>query len=255
MTDALCANQVGVERGKRLLLREVTFSAQYGELLAVVGPNGAGKSTLLRALLGLGPHTGSVHIAGGPLERMTPRARARAVGYVPQRSELTAGISVHDVVAQARYAGHGGFLGFGERQDDVVERALARVGLAPLAERAFDTLSGGEQRRVLTARALASEARVLLLDEPTAGLDVAHVLRFFALLHELRRDGYALVCVLHDLSDVLRHADRALLLHQGRAVACGPSAEVLTPACIREVYGVHSHAGAALGFSLHGDYA
>ena len=172
-----------------------------------------------------------------------------------QRSELTAGISVHDVVAQARYAGHGGFLGFGERQDDVVERALARVGLASLAERAFDTLSGGEQRRVLTARALASEARVLLLDEPTAGLDVAHVLRFFALLHELRRDGYALVCVLHDLSDVLRHADRALLLHQGRAVACGPSAEVLTPACIREVYGVHSHAGAALGFSLHGDYA
>ncbi|HEX6240784.1 MAG TPA: ABC transporter ATP-binding protein, partial [Polyangiales bacterium] len=155
----------------------------------------------------------------------------------------------------ARYAQHGGLLGFGERRDDVVDRALARVGLAPLAERAYDTLSGGEQRRVLTARALASEARLLLLDEPTAGLDVAQVLRFFALLGELRRDGYALVCVLHDLSDVLRHADRALLLSQGRSVGFGVTREVLSEERIRAVYGVHSHAGAALGFSLHGDYA
>jgi iron complex transport system ATP-binding protein len=253
MADALTARQVGVERGKRALLREVALDARHGELLALVGPNGAGKSTLLKALLGLLPHSGSVQVGGRPIGRMLPRERARALGYVPQRSELGAGISVHDVVAQARYAGHGGLLGFGERKDDVVERALARVGLTELAERAYDTLSGGEQRRVLTARALASEARVLLLDEPTAGLDVAHVLRFFALLHELRRDGYALVCVLHDLSDVLRHADRALLLHEGRVVACGSSAEVLSPERIRQVYGVHSHAGAGLGFSLHGE--
>jgi iron complex transport system ATP-binding protein len=258
MVDALGAENLGVERGKRLLLHGVSLAARHGELLAIVGPNGAGKSTLLKALLGILPHSGEVRLGAGAhgreLSQLSARERARAVAYVPQRSELGAGISVHDVVAQARYARHGGLLGFGEGHDDVVDRALARVGLAALAGRAYDTLSGGEQRRVLTARALASEARVLLLDEPTAGLDVAQVLRFFALLAELRRDGYALVCVLHDLADVLRHADRALLLSQGSAVASGPTHEVLSAEHIRAVYGVHSHAGAALGFSLHGDY-
>jgi iron complex transport system ATP-binding protein len=167
---------------------------------------------------------------------------------------LSERIAVRDVVAQARYARQPSFLGFGERLDPVVERALARVDLAASAERAFDTLSGGEQRRVLTARALASEARVLLLDEPTAGLDVAHVLYFFALLRALRGEGYALIAVLHDLSDVLRYADSALLMENGRSVAYGKVSDVLSSERVRSVYGVHSHENVSLGFSLSGDY-
>lgn len=254
MTDALAARELSVQRGQQQLVSAVSLAVRHGELLAVVGPNGAGKSTLLKALLGLVPHTGSVLVSGKRRSMLSARERAHALGYVPQRSALSAGVAVRDVIAQARYATHAGLLGFGEGADDVVERALARVGLSALALRAYDTLSGGEQRRVLIARALASEAKLLLLDEPTAGLDVAQVLRCFALLRELCRDGYALICVLHDLADVLRHADRALLLHQGRLVAAGASAEVLSPERVQSVYGVHSHTGAALGFSLHGEF-
>src|SRR5687767_2833449 len=106
MADALTAEDVGVERGKRTLLRQVSLVARHGELLAIVGPNGAGKSTLLKALLGILPHSGRVRVGETPLAELSPRARARTVAYVPQRSELGAGISVHDVVAQARYAQH-----------------------------------------------------------------------------------------------------------------------------------------------------
>jgi len=254
LTDALSAEAITVRRGERELVRDVSLTARAGELLAVVGPNGAGKSSLLKALAGLWPCRGSIQIAGSTLSAMSAAQRAHAVGYVPQRSALTEGIAVRDVVAQARYARQSGFLGFGAKLDPFVERALARVGLSPLAPRAYDTLSGGEQRRVLTARALASEAKLLLLDEPTAGLDVAHVLRFFSLLAELRSDGYALICVLHDLSDVLRHADSALLLHEGRAMAFGKVREVLSSEQVRRIYGVHSHENAELGFSLHGAY-
>jgi len=252
--ELLIARDVSVRRGSREIVRAVSLQARAGELLAVVGPNGAGKSSLLKALAGLWPAQGEIQVSGASLAALSPRERARALGYVPQRSALTEGIAVHDVVGQARYAKQEGLFGFGAARDPIVDQALARVGLSSLAQRAYDTLSGGEQRRVLTARALASQARILLLDEPTSGLDVAHVLRFFALLRSLRGEGYALICVLHELDDVLRYADSVLLLNAGVTVAYGSAADVLTPAHVRQVYGVHSHENAALGFSLHGAY-
>jgi iron complex transport system ATP-binding protein len=222
-------------------------------LLAVAGPNGAGKSTLLKALLGLLPAEGSIEVAGKPLDRLSPRERARLVAYVPQRSALATGVSVRDVVWQARFAHRRSWLAeLRADASDWVERALERTGLVAFAGRAFDTLSGGEQRRVLLARALASGARILLLDEPTAGLDVAHVLRFYQLLGALRDEGYALVCVLHDLADVMRHADRVLLLKHGVSAASGPTAEALTAEAVRAVYSVHTRENASLGFSLDG---
>jgi iron complex transport system ATP-binding protein len=252
MSDALQATDVSVHRGPREVVTDVSLTAHYGALLAIVGPNGAGKTTLLKALAGLLPRTGSVRVAGAALDGLSAAERARSLAYVPQRSLMADGVSVCDVVAQARYAHRGAFPGFGRGVDPVVQQALARTQLEPLARRAFDTLSGGEQRRVLTARALATQARVLLLDEPSAGLDVAHALRLFQLLAELRAEGYALICVLHDLDEVRRYADSTLLLHHGRCLAQGPSAELLRAERLREVYGVFAHENVGLGFSLDG---
>jgi iron complex transport system ATP-binding protein len=252
MTDALEATDVSVRRGQREIVAQVSLVAHYGALVAIVGPNGAGKTTLLKALAGLLPHSGSVRVAGAALDSLSAAARARSLAYVPQRSLMADGVSVYDVVAQARYAHRGALGDFARGVDPAVQQALARTGLEPLARRAFDTLSGGEQRRVLTARALASQARVLLLDEPSAGLDVAHALRLFQLLAELRAEGYALICVLHDLDEVRRHADSTLLLHHGRCVAHGPSAELLRAERLRQVYGVFAHENVGLGFSLDG---
>lgn len=253
MAEALTVESLTVRIAGRTLVNDVSLRAKQGQLLAVVGPNGAGKSTMLKALAGLTPHEGRVQLPQGESMALSFAQRARAIGYVPQRSNMAVGVSVYDVVAQARFAHGTGFLpSFMRRRDEHVERALARTDVSHLARRTFDTLSGGEQRRVLTARALASQARLLLLDEPTAGLDVGQVLRFFQLLSELRSEGYALVCVLHDLSDVQRHADRTLLLSRGRCVAQGDTREVLSGAHLTEVYGVHAHENSALGFSLAG---
>lgn len=253
MANALEASALTVLRGERAILRDVSLAAEYGSLLAIVGPNGAGKSTLLKAMAGLIDHAGSVRIDGTERSALSFQMRARAVGYVPQRSLLAAGISVADVIAQARFAHRRGF-SLSRKRDGVVERVLARTDLCKLRDRTYDSLSGGEQRRVLVARALASEAKLLLLDEPTAGLDVAHVLHFFGLLSSLRAEGYALVCVLHDLTDVRRHADQTLLLESGRLVRAGATCEVLQTDQVRSVYGVHTHENAALGFSLNGSW-
>jgi iron complex transport system ATP-binding protein len=253
MTNAIAAAAVSVRRGARDILAAVSIEVAYGSIAAVVGPNGAGKSTLIKTIAGLTQYTGSISIDGADGARMTMGDRARALAYVPQRSLLLDGLSVYDVVAQARYA-HRRTFGRVDARDAPVERALERTSLGDVAERAYHTLSGGEQRRVLLARALATGARILLFDEPTAGLDVAHALRFFALLDQLRAEGCAVVCALHDLGDVRRHADVALLLDRGRGVAYGPAREALSAARIEEVYGVHIHEGVAAGFSLDGKW-
>jgi iron complex transport system ATP-binding protein len=248
MAEGIEARGLSVRRGAAAVLDRVDLVASPGALLAITGPNGAGKTTLLKALLGLVPASGEVRVEGAPLASLGAAERARRIGYVPQRSGLAAALAVEDVVAQARFAR-------AEGAAARVEGALGRAGVAHLRARSFDTLSGGEQRSVLLARALASGARALLLDEPTAGLDVAQVLRFFALLGTLKREGYTLVCVLHDLVDVHRHAEHTLLLQRGRVLAAGLTGEVLTTTALRDVYGVHTHHGVALGFSLDGRYA
>jgi iron complex transport system ATP-binding protein len=251
-TTALEAQQVGVRRGAHVLLADVSFQADFGTLLAVTGPNGAGKSTLVKTLVGLLPHTGTVRVGGVEIASLEPEARARTVAYVPQRSSMMASIAVRDVVAQARYA-HRSRFGRADPNDTAVMRALEQTELTPFARRAFDTLSGGEQRRVLLARALATEAKLLVFDEPTSGLDVAYALRFFELARRLKTEGYALVCVLHELSDARRYADKALLLAQGESVGFGAATQVLSTENIARVYGVHVHERAELGFSLDGE--
>lgn len=252
MAEALRASALGVARGQLALLEDVSLHVDHGSLLAITGPNGAGKTTLIKALVGLLPYTGAVRIGSTELGSLTPAERARAVAYIPQRSSTLASIAVCDVVAQARYA-HRTRFGRAKPSDPAVTRALEQTELSALSQRAFDTLSGGEQRRVLLARALATDARILLFDEPTSGLDIAHALRFFELAARLRADGFALVCVLHELDDALRHADVALLLSAGKSVSFGPVSQVLSAEHIARVYGVRMFERAGIGYSLDGE--
>ncbi|HJL19988.1 MAG TPA: ABC transporter ATP-binding protein [Sandaracinaceae bacterium LLY-WYZ-13_1] len=252
MAEGLVATRVTVERGRREVLRAVGFEAAHGEVSCVLGPNGAGKSTLLRALAGLLSFRGEVTLDGTPLSRLDARERARRLAFVPQRSALTASLSVRTVVSQGRYAHTGGLGRPGAADRRAVVSALSRTDVAELAHRRFDRLSAGEQRRVLLARALATEAPVILLDEPTAALDVRHALELHALLRALADDGYCVVVVLHELDAARRFTDRATLLRDGEVVTAGPSAEVVQPGPVREVYGVELLEDAALGFRLGG---
>ena len=251
MSDqGLVATGIRVAHGKRVALHGVDLAAQHGEVVAILGPNGAGKSTLLKAACGLLPCTGTVTLDGRDVIAMSARERAQLIAFVPQHSALRSALPVRDVVLQGRFAHRGPLARTREADDQAVESALDKTDTARFAERAFTKLSFGEQRRVLLARGLASGARTLCLDEPTAALDVGHALRLHSLLRELAKSGYAVVLVLHSLEDALRHTDRALLLDQGRAVCSGITSEVIAEQHVRDVYGVEMQRANALGFSL-----
>src|SRR5690606_13485606 len=175
---------------------------------------------------------------------------AKQVSFVPQQSLLSVAMPVYQVIAQGRYAHRPG-LGRLSRSDLLAIRAaLLETDTLALEDRLFTELSVGEQKRVLIARALATGARTLLLDEPTASLDVEHSLRLFALLRSLAEQGHCVVAVLHHLDDALQHADQAALIKRGEMVAHGPTSEVLSPARVRAIYGVEMVKGGGMGFRL-----
>jgi iron complex transport system ATP-binding protein len=237
------ARGVVVERSGRPVLAGVDLEVAAGEILAIVGPNGAGKTTLLKALLGLLPYRGSIRASGREVSGMRPIERARAVAYVPQQSRLDSALTVEHVVRQGRFA----HPGRGEARDFVRE-AMDRTGVTAYRDRPFPTLSLGEQRRVLVARAVASGAPSLLLDEPDAFLDVGQALDLFELLAALRADGRALVLVLHDLERAYRFADRVLLLAHGSPVAYGLAVDALGNDVLADVFGVEATPKSAMGF-------
>jgi iron complex transport system ATP-binding protein len=240
----LRARSLGFAVPGRTLLHAVSFELGGGQLLAVIGPNGAGKTTLARLLCGvLRPDTGSVELGEQPLAGLSRREVARRVAVVPQELALDFPFQVREMVAMGR-APHLGALAR-ERSVDVaaVERSLAELGLTPLATRTFPTLSGGEKQRVLLARARAQEADLLLLDEPTAHMDLGQRLHAFEWLRgwlEADRARRGAVVVTHELELAARFADRVLLLDQGRVAAEGPPAEVLQAERIAEVYQVEA---------------
>jgi iron complex transport system ATP-binding protein len=250
MSDGLRARGVRVELGGRVILDGVDLDAAPGAVTAIVGPNGSGKTTLLRALAGLVQRGGEIHSGGLELSSLTPAERAQRVAYLPQTSKLEAMLSVREVVALGRYAARPRSFLRQRGDDDAVGRALDRVGASELAERPYPWLSGGQKRLVLLARALATGASTLLLDEPTASLDIKNALELFGLLASLAADGYTVVAVLHDLDDVQRHARHAVLLDGGRALATGsPRADVFVEAAER-TYGVSLVPAQRLGFRL-----
>jgi iron complex transport system ATP-binding protein len=241
---------LSVTLGKRKVLRELSFACRYGEVMAVLGPNGAGKSTLLRALAGLVPALGEVTLAGVPVRTLSAAERAKQVSFVPQHSLLAAPMPVAQVVAQGRYAHRAALATLRDDDRAAIAAALSATDIEELAQRPFSELSFGEQKRVLIARALATGARTLLLDEPTASLDIEHALRLFILLRQLASQGRAVVVVLHQLDHALAYCDRATLLGRGELVAAGVTREVITKARVRELYGVELVEGMGLGFRL-----
>jgi len=238
------ARGLAVSRGGRRVLSGVDLDLRAGEVLGILGPNGAGKSTLIEALLGLIDFEGTVRFEGRPIDALGARERARALAYVPQRSMLQAELSVREVVGQGRYASGGSV------RDPEVDAELERVGLGTMAGRAFPTLSVGEQQRVLIARAMATGARCLVLDEPTAALDVRRALETFALLRALADEGRGVVVVIHGLEEARKTTDHLLLIADGEVAASGSPAEVVAEEPIRRVYGVELVENDALGFRL-----
>lgn len=231
---ALLLEHVTAAYEGRVALEDVSFSVAEGRFVALIGPNGAGKSTLLRLLLGLvTPAAGRVEVFGGP-----PGSGTRRIGYVPQKVVIPRGfpISVLDVALMGRTGVLGPGRRPGTRDRDLARDALALVGLADDAPRRFQDLSGGQQQRVLIARALCAEPRLLLLDEPTAGLDSAARARFYALVCELQHQrGITLLCATHDLDVVGDHADTLILLDRS-VRAHGPPAEVLASGALVRAY-------------------
>jgi iron complex transport system ATP-binding protein len=222
-----------------LRLREVTLSVTPGEIVALVGPNGAGKSTLLRVLAGLVvPSAGTARLFGRELAGLARVEVARQLAFVPQSGEVAFGFTVREVVAMGRAPHQGGWMLATAEDRAIVDEALARCELSALAERPASALSGGEQKRVGIARALAQRPRVLLLDEPSAFLDVRHQLALYELLGELARapDPVTVVVVVHDWNAAAQYASRVVLMRAGAIVASGAPAEVMTPARLADVF-------------------
>ncbi|MEM9487883.1 MAG: ABC transporter ATP-binding protein [Myxococcota bacterium] len=248
-SSSLQVRDLAVTLGQRPVLRGVSLTAAPGTITALLGPNGAGKTTLLRAVLGLIPYRGAIALGQTNIAQLSPAERATRIAYLPQRSRLEAPLRVATVVEHGRYA-HARSARLSAADRRAVAAAMDAADIADLAERPFARLSGGEQRRVLLARALATGARVLVLDEPAASLDIGHVLAMYALLARLRQRGLCIVVAMHDLADAARHADRAVLLDRGQVAASGPSAEVVAAEPIRRVYGVDLIRRETLDFRL-----
>ncbi|MGE5217173.1 MAG: ABC transporter ATP-binding protein [Chloroflexota bacterium] len=227
----------GYESG--LALTNVNFTLGEGELLALIGPNGSGKTTLLKLLLGiLRPSSGAVELFDAPLSSYAPKERAKLIAYVSQQPVLSFPLTVFELVALGRYP-HDSRFGLSVADLSAVEEALDHTASRPLAARRFTTLSGGEQQKILIARALAQSARILLLDEPTLHLDLHYQLQILAGLKRLcAQKCVTIVTVLHDLNLVSLFADKALLLNGGKLRAFGPVAEVVTECKIKELLSV-----------------
>jgi len=228
---------VRYRRDAPLALSEVCCEVSPGELLAVLSPNGSGKSTLLKALLGLVPlERGAALVDGRPVSQWPRRLLARTVAVVGQQEETVFPLTVQETVMLGRYASLGPVAAPGERDRDAVQTALERCDIADLALRPVDSLSGGEWKRVRIARALAQEPRALMLDEPTASLDVRHEMELFELVGSLVQDGLGCLLITHHLNLAARFAHRILLLDAGAVVAAGAPAEVLTRETLTRVF-------------------
>ncbi len=229
------ATNLSLTRGNRLVLQQVSTALQPGQITAICGPNGAGKSSLLLGLAGLlSPAAGAVSLAGEALADLPPQERARTIGYLPQAAEIAWDVAVENLVALGRMPHR-------DRGTEAVERAIDALALEGLRHRPASKLSGGEKARALLARVLAGEPQWILADEPLAALDLAHQHNLIAHFKSAAKSEQGVVIVLHDLATAMNHADRVLVLREGRLVADGTPESALSGEIIANTWGVNAH--------------
>ena len=234
----LDARDITVHLAGRQILERVSCQAQAGKITAVIGPNGAGKSTLLRAMAGILPlEGGSLDFEGRALHLLERAELARGIAYLPQERVVHWPLAVERVVALGRLPHRIGMMP-NARDRTAVDAAMQTMDVSGLAQRPVSQLSGGERARVLVARALAQESRVLIADEPTAGLDPSHALGLFGTFRQLAAEGRAVIVALHDLTLAARFCHHVVLLVGGRVAASGPAADVLQPGTLSAAFNV-----------------
>lgn len=241
MVMKLTVERLGFKYGNREALREITLSVEKNELVSIVGPNGSGKSTLLKCMDRiLKPSFGAAFLDGKGMDKMSSKELAKEIGYVPQNAAQSFSLTVFDAVLLGRKP----YMKFrvGEEDRKKVAEAMKLTGIESLSERYFDELSGGEKQKVLIARALAQETKVLLLDEPTSNLDIKHQLEILELTRSLRgKRDISVVMAIHDLNLASRFSDRIVMLKDGEVFAAGEPDNVFTEENISSIYGVAVH--------------
>ena len=225
--------------GTHEVLKGVCFDAHPGQFISVLGPNGVGKSTLFRCMLGLlQPSGGSVTVDGCNIADMTAAELSRTMAYIPQSHNHVFNFSVFDMVLMGTTAQLGRFATPGKQQEGLAEAALERMGIRHLRDRGFSHISGGERQLVLLARAIAQQAKILVMDEPSANLDFGNKLRVMKTVKGLTEDGYTIIQSTHDPDQAYLYSDKILAIHAGQVLGFGAPADVMTEKLISRLYNV-----------------
>jgi iron complex transport system ATP-binding protein len=238
----LSANGITVNLGDKLIINNLSISVSPEKIMSIVGPNGSGKSTLLKALSrNLKPSAGTINLFGLDIQSYSAQKLASQMAVLHQAARAPSDLTVRDLVEYGRFPHRKWWQNKNKDDEDIVDSALIDTGLIKLANRLVNTLSGGEQQRAWIAMALAQRPRILLLDEPTTYLDIAHQLEIMELIADLNKSqGLTIVMVLHDLNQAAQYSDTIAVLQQGKLYSLGSPREIITPLMLRDIFGVEA---------------